>query len=123
MLYFYTFSSFFCFSSSRYFENKVFIALGSGELCIYKRELGGGAWQLSSPEIIHVSITGSAIACMTAVAGRIWCGCQNTIVLVNATSLKLEVILRNHTSVLCVYHFLGPFLDLSMIIITGFFFF
>lgn len=73
-----------------YFENKVFVALGSGELCIYKRESGTSGWQISTPETIHVSITGSAIVCMTAVAGRIWCGCQNTIVLVNASTLKIE---------------------------------
>jgi len=77
--------------SFRYFENKVFVALGGGELCIYKRDVASGTWDLTAPETIHVSITGAAISCMTAVAGRIWCGCQNTIVLVNATSLKLEV--------------------------------
>lgn len=75
----------------RYFENKVFVALGGGELCIYKRDVASGTWDLTAPETIHVSITGAAISCMTAVAGRIWCGCQNTIVLVNATSLRLEV--------------------------------
>jgi len=73
-----------------YFENKVFVALGSGELCIYRRDSNTSSWEINSPQTIHVSISSAPIVCITAVAGRIWCGCQNTVVLVNATTLKIE---------------------------------
>ena len=75
----------------RYFENKVFVALSTGELCMYQRDPATSNWNIYNPQTIHVSITGSAIVCVTAVAGRIWCPCQNTVVLVNASTLKTEV--------------------------------
>ena len=75
----------------RYFENKVFVALSTGELCMYQRDPATSNWNIYNPQTIHVSITGSAIVCVTAVAGRIWCACQNTVVLVNASTLKTEV--------------------------------
>jgi len=83
-------------TSILYFENKVFVALSGGELCIYKRDLLSGIWDLTSPQTIHVSYTCANVTCMTAVAGRIWCGCQNTIVLVNATSFNLEPTITVH---------------------------
>eukprot|EP00111_Clytia_hemisphaerica_P007124 TCONS_00020705-protein len=82
-------------TSILYHENKVFVALSGGELCIYKRDLNG-VWDLTAPETVQVSMTGSNITCMTAVAGRIWCGSQNTILLVNVTSFSLESPIKVH---------------------------
>ncbi|XP_065667307.1 MATH and LRR domain-containing protein PFE0570w isoform X2 [Hydra vulgaris] len=85
-----------------YFESRVFVALGSGELCVYTRDQATNVWQTSKPEKINVSISGSPISCITAVAGRIWCGCQNTIVLVNAATLDHEntfTVSSDHTKV------------------------
>ena len=73
----------------RYFDNKVFVALGNGELCIYKRDAGNG-WDVAAPQKIQIA-NGLPVVCVNVVANRIWCGCQNNVVLVNATTLKIEV--------------------------------
>ena len=79
------------YASHRYFENRVFVALNSGELVIYKNEPNNNGWQIPNPHRMNVSVSGSGLICMTAVAGRVWCGCQHQVILVNATTLKIEV--------------------------------
>jgi len=72
-----------------YQDNKVFVALASGELRVYKRDQGNG-WEVNSPQSLQVGRNGASISCIAAAAGRIWCGCQNHVVLVNASTLKTE---------------------------------
>ena len=51
----------------------------------------GNGWEVNSPQSIQVGRNGASISCIAAAAGRIWCGCQNHVVLVNASTLKIEV--------------------------------
>eukprot|EP00794_Sanderia_malayensis_P007578 gene7578-8417_t len=76
-----------------YQENKVFVALANGELIVYKRDPGNG-WEVAYPETIRVGSNGASITCIAAAAGRIWCGCQNNIILINSSTLKIETTIQ-----------------------------
>ena len=54
----------------------------------------GNGWEVNSPQSLQVGRNGASISCIAAAAGRIWCGCQNHVVLVNASTLKTEVNIR-----------------------------
>ncbi|EDO44521.1 predicted protein, partial [Nematostella vectensis] len=76
-----------------YVDNQVFVALGNGDLCVYRRQ-PGCPWEVSSPIIVPVG-SGAPVTCMTAVHGRLWCGCQCNAIIVNTTTLKIEVRIVN----------------------------
>ena len=54
----------------------------------------GNGWEVASPQTVRVGRNGTSISCIAAAAGRIWCGCQNNVILVNASTLKIEVSIR-----------------------------
>lgn len=72
-----------------YLDNRVFISLSSGEIAIYRRDPGGG-WNTSEPQKVLVGSSVSPVLRMLAVAGRLWCGCQNYIKVLSTASLEVE---------------------------------
>ncbi|XP_067128079.1 rho guanine nucleotide exchange factor 17-like [Centruroides vittatus] len=72
-----------------YLDNRVFASLANGELAIYKKDSEGG-WSINEPQIVQISNSSAPITKMLAVAGKLWCGCQNNIKVFNTTSLTIE---------------------------------
>lgn len=71
-----------------YVDNQVFISLSTGHLYIYRRQ-PGCAWEVGNPVMLHIGDS-SAVSCMTAIHGRLWCGLGCNAVIVNTTTLAVE---------------------------------
>ena len=50
----------------------------------------GSAWEVGNPVMLDIGES-SAVSCMTAIHGRLWCGLGCNAVIVNTTSLEVEV--------------------------------
>ncbi|KAJ8297486.1 hypothetical protein KUTeg_024017 [Tegillarca granosa] len=72
-----------------YLDNKVFVSLANGDLIVYKRD-ADGMWDTEHPYIRAVGSVTSPITKMLAVAGKLWCGCQNTMNVINPLTLRIE---------------------------------
>ncbi len=73
-------------------EWKVFVALANGELAVYRRNYDkGGCWDFEHQEVLIISNATSPITRMVPVAGKLWCCCQNEIMVINPHSLIIEV--------------------------------
>lgn len=48
------------------------------------------AWEINTPKTMTIS-SNARIACMTAVLGRLWVGCNNQVIVLNTTTLEIEV--------------------------------
>ncbi|XP_033116116.1 rho guanine nucleotide exchange factor 17-like [Anneissia japonica] len=72
-----------------YLDNKVFVSLANGDLTVYKREQGK-AWDTGSPASFTIGSSNTPINCMVAVSAKIWCGCQNSVLIVDPHTLVVE---------------------------------
>lgn len=72
-----------------YLDNRVFVSLANGELAIYKRNTEGG-WNTSDVQKVQVGSSSSPVLRMLPVAGKLWCGCQNSIKVLNTFTLEIE---------------------------------
>ncbi|VDI64687.1 Rho guanine nucleotide exchange factor 17 [Mytilus galloprovincialis] len=72
-----------------YLDNKVFVSLANGDLIVYKRDTEG-IWDTENPYTRTVGTVTSPINRMLAVAGKLWCGCQNMINVINPLTLRIE---------------------------------
>ena len=50
----------------------------------------GCAWEVGNPVMLHIGES-AAVSCMTAIHGRLWCGLGCNAVIVNTTTLVVEV--------------------------------
>lgn len=50
-----------------------------------------GGWAGCEPHKVVIGSSSSPVTIMLAVAGKIWCGCQNSIHVLNTGTLKVEV--------------------------------
>lgn len=57
-----------------------------------------GLWDTEHPYTRTVGSATSPITKMLAVAGKLWCGCQNTIHVLNPLALNIEVICHSFHS-------------------------
>ncbi|NXI22622.1 ARHGH factor, partial [Sterrhoptilus dennistouni] len=62
-----------------YLDNQVFVSLANGELVVYQRE-AGRFWDPQNFKSLSLGSPGSPITKMVAVAGKLWCGCQNRVI-------------------------------------------
>ncbi|KAM3837427.1 LOW QUALITY PROTEIN: rho guanine nucleotide exchange factor 17 [Vipera latastei] len=76
-----------------YLDNQVFVSLANGELIAYQRE-AGRFWDSHNSKSLLLGSPGSPVTKMVAVGGKLWCGCQNRIVI-----LKTSTLLQEHTFV------------------------
>ncbi|KAM7130425.1 LOW QUALITY PROTEIN: rho guanine nucleotide exchange factor 17 [Ciconia maguari] len=74
-----------------YLDNQVFVSLANGELVVYQRE-AGRFWDPQNSKSLLGS-PGSPITKMVAVAGKLWCGCPNRVI-VHTTTLAQEHTLQ-----------------------------
>ncbi|KAM6447642.1 rho guanine nucleotide exchange factor 17 isoform 2-T2 [Liasis olivaceus] len=74
-----------------YLDNQVFVSLANGELVAYQRE-AGRFWDSQNSKSLLLGSPGSPVTKMVAVGGKLWCGCQNRIII-----LKTSTLLQEHT--------------------------
>ncbi|XP_032075583.1 rho guanine nucleotide exchange factor 17 [Thamnophis elegans] len=74
-----------------YLDNQAFVSLANGELVAYQRE-AGRFWDSQNSKSLLLGSPGSPVTKMVAVGGKLWCGCQNRIVI-----LKTSTLLQEHT--------------------------
>ncbi|KAK7797869.1 hypothetical protein U0070_004479 [Myodes glareolus] len=73
-----------------YLNNQVFVSLANGELVVYQRE-AGRFWDPQNFKSMTLGAPGSPITKMVSVGGRLWCGCQNRVLVLSPDTLQLEV--------------------------------
>lgn len=72
-----------------YLNNQVFVSLANGELVVYQRE-AGRFWDPQNFKSVTLGAQGSPITRMVSVGGRLWCGCQNRVLVLSPDTLQLE---------------------------------
>ncbi|XP_045227274.2 rho guanine nucleotide exchange factor 17 isoform X2 [Macaca fascicularis] len=72
-----------------YLNNQVFVSLANGDLVVYQRE-AGHFWDPQNFKSVTLGAQGSPITKMVSVGGRLWCGCQNRVLVLSPDTLQLE---------------------------------
>ncbi|XP_077397587.1 rho guanine nucleotide exchange factor 17 [Festucalex cinctus] len=72
-----------------YLDNKVFVSLANGEVIVYQRE-AGSFWDSQSSQTLVLGTPSSPVTKMVPVGGKLWCGSQNRILIMNSTTLMQE---------------------------------
>ncbi|CAH1777886.1 unnamed protein product [Owenia fusiformis] len=70
-------------------ESKVFVSLANGELVVYNRD-GDGCWDTETYDMVTLGNASSPVTRILSVGGKLWCGCQNSVMILNPTSLNVE---------------------------------
>ncbi|XP_033212658.1 rho guanine nucleotide exchange factor 17 isoform X2 [Belonocnema kinseyi] len=78
-----------CVQCIIYLDNKVFVSLANGDVTVYTRDQSG-TWNTADPMTVSVSTVASPVTKMLPVSGKLWCGCHNTIKVLNIYSLDIE---------------------------------
>ncbi|KZC08519.1 Rho guanine nucleotide exchange factor 17 [Dufourea novaeangliae] len=72
-----------------YLDNKVFVSLANGDITVYARD-HLGAWNTPDPTTVPVGTASSPITRMLPVSGKLWCGCHNSVKILNTLTLDIE---------------------------------
>ncbi|XP_041664458.1 rho guanine nucleotide exchange factor 17-like [Cheilinus undulatus] len=72
-----------------YLDNKVFVSLANGEVIVYQRE-AGSFWDPQSSQTLVLGTPSSPVTKMVPVGGKLWCGSQNKVLIINTTTLVQE---------------------------------
>ncbi|KAK2894440.1 hypothetical protein Q8A67_011669 [Cirrhinus molitorella] len=72
-----------------YLDNKVFVSLANGEVIVYQRE-AGSFWDPQSSQTLCLGSPSGPVTKMVPVAGKLWCGCQNRVLIINTSTLTQE---------------------------------
>ncbi|KAI5629712.1 rho guanine nucleotide exchange factor 17-like, partial [Silurus asotus] len=72
-----------------YLDNKVFVSLANGEVIVYQRE-AGSFWDPQSSQTLCLGSPSGPVTKMVPVGGKLWCGCQNRILIMNTSTLTQE---------------------------------
>ncbi|XP_073870774.1 rho guanine nucleotide exchange factor 17 isoform X6 [Macaca fascicularis] len=78
-----------------YLNNQVFVSLANGDLVVYQRE-AGHFWDPQNFKSVTLGAQGSPITKMVSVGGRLWCGCQNRVLVLSPDTLQLEALRSCH---------------------------
>ncbi|XP_053399167.1 rho guanine nucleotide exchange factor 17-like [Mercenaria mercenaria] len=78
-----------------YLDNKVFVSLSNGDLMVYRRD-SEGTWDSENPYTRAIGSVTAPIVKMLAVAGKLWCGRQNNICVINPLTLSIEKTFQVH---------------------------
>lgn len=70
-----------------YLDNRVFVSLGNGDVCVYLRE--GSMWNINSPIILTIGSPGSPVTKLLNVYGKLWCSIQGVIKILNTSTLQV----------------------------------
>ncbi|XP_041734658.2 rho guanine nucleotide exchange factor 17 isoform X2 [Coregonus clupeaformis] len=72
-----------------YLDNKVFVSLANGEVIVYQREVGS-FWDAQSSQTLSLGTPSSPVTKMVPIGGKLWCGSQNRVLIINTTTLVQE---------------------------------
>ncbi|XP_070982786.1 rho guanine nucleotide exchange factor 17-like [Oncorhynchus clarkii lewisi] len=72
-----------------YLDNKVFASLANGDVIVYQREVGS-FWDAQSSQTLSLGTPSSPVTKMVPVGGKLWCGSQNRVLIINTTTLVQE---------------------------------
>ncbi|XP_026183721.1 rho guanine nucleotide exchange factor 17 [Mastacembelus armatus] len=72
-----------------YLDNKVFVSLANGEVIVYQRE-AGSFWDPQSSQTLVLGTPSSPVTKMVPVGGKLWCGSQNRVLIINTFTLVQE---------------------------------
>ncbi|GFG38293.1 hypothetical protein Cfor_08933, partial [Coptotermes formosanus] len=72
-----------------YLDNRVFVSLANGDITVYVRDHNGG-WNTTDPFTVSVGTAATPVTRMLPIAGKLWCGCHNAIMILNTASLEVE---------------------------------
>uniref|UniRef100_A0A672FDK8 DH domain-containing protein n=1 Tax=Salarias fasciatus TaxID=181472 RepID=A0A672FDK8_SALFA len=72
-----------------YLDNKVFVSLANGEVIVYQRE-AGSFWDAQSSQTLVLGTPSSPVTKMVPVGGKLWCGSQNRVLIINTATLVQE---------------------------------
>ncbi|XP_018349067.1 PREDICTED: uncharacterized protein LOC108752611 isoform X3 [Trachymyrmex septentrionalis] len=72
-----------------YLDNKVFVSLANGDITVYVRDHIGG-WNTPDPTTVSVGTVASPVTKMLSVSGKLWCGCHNSVKVLNTHTLDIE---------------------------------
>lgn len=79
-----------------YLDGRVFVSLANGDLIVYSSDSKSG-WNTNEPVTVTVGSASAPISRMLAVHGRLWCGCQCTVKVINTSTLNVEHSLVVHS--------------------------
>ncbi|KFB51819.1 AGAP003854-PA-like protein [Anopheles sinensis] len=71
-----------------YLDNRVFVSLANGDICVYSRDRGG--WNVSSPLTVTVGTVSNPVVKLLNVHGKLWCAIQGSIKVLNTKSLQID---------------------------------
>lgn len=74
-------------SSILYLDNRVFVSLSNGDVCVYVRE--NGTWNTHSPMVLSIGSFGSPVTKLLNVYGKLWCSIQGVIKILNTSTLQV----------------------------------
>ncbi|XP_040282426.1 rho guanine nucleotide exchange factor 17 isoform X2 [Bufo bufo] len=72
-----------------YLDNQVFVSIANGDFIVYQRE-AGSFWDPQNSKTLTLGSPGSPITKMVSILGKLWCGCQNRVIILNTSSLLQE---------------------------------
>uniref|UniRef100_A0A4W5PMZ4 Rho guanine nucleotide exchange factor 17 n=1 Tax=Hucho hucho TaxID=62062 RepID=A0A4W5PMZ4_9TELE len=72
-----------------YLDNKVFVSLANGDVIVYQRE-AGSFWDAQSSQTLSLGTPSGPVTKMVPVGGKLWCGSQNRILIINTATLVQE---------------------------------
>lgn len=82
-------------SSIMYLDNRVFVALSNGDICVYVRE--NSSWSTHSPIVLSMGSLINPVTKLLNVYGKLWCSIQGVIKILNTSTL--QVICRQNLSI------------------------
>ncbi|XP_040160849.1 uncharacterized protein LOC120898711 isoform X1 [Anopheles arabiensis] len=71
-----------------YLDNRVFVSLANGDICVYSRDRTG--WNVSSPLTVTVGTVSNPVVKLLNVHGKLWCAIQGTIKVLNTKTLQID---------------------------------
>ncbi|CRL02246.1 CLUMA_CG015133, isoform A [Clunio marinus] len=72
-----------------YLDNRVFVALANGDICVYSRE-SSPSWNIHSPIVLSLGSMTCPVTKLLNVYGKLWCSIQGVIKVLNSATLQVE---------------------------------
>lgn len=84
-------------TSILYLDNRVFVSLANGDICVYVRE--NGTWNTQSPIVRSIGSVSSPVTKLLNVYGKLWCSIQGDIKILNTSTLHVIKSLSTRSSI------------------------
>lgn len=77
-------------SSILYLDNRIFVSLASGDICVYTRS--SAVWNTQSPIVLSMGSVTNPVTKLLNVQGKLWCSIQGIIKILNISTLKVSFV-------------------------------